>query len=106
MTALQIGRCHVKRDKVWPWYVGGVSLTIVMLLCPTHFSSFLCYNSFRSQELGVLFSEVSALSGDNVLHSQALLASLLVERQSAEIDDSHSSVLQLHEAGCPSRCGC
>ena len=51
---------------------------------------------FSLQELSALFSETSALSGDNVLHSQATLANLLLERQNNEIERIRSSMLQLH----------
>lgn len=64
-----------------------------LLMCHIH----LVLNS-HPQELSALFSEASALSGDNVLRSQATLGNLLLERQNTEIDKIRRSMLQLHKS--------
>ena len=86
----------------------GQMLALVSRLCmpASGLVVYICHlvpNSLP-QELSALFSETSASSGDNVLQSQATLASLLLERQNSEIYRIRSSMLQLDNTDENKKC--
>lgn len=56
------------------------------------------------QELQAMFSETSALSGDNVLQAHSTLARLLLARENADLQEIKKNAVA--ENSEKSRCGC
>ena len=56
------------------------------------------------QDVKALFSETSALSGDNVLQSHTTLASLLLEREDQDMEVIRQSAVKLSKEHKKCRC--
>lgn len=77
MISAQKEECLEKKDRKWPWsVVYTLVITVVVIFWLLYFP----------QDLQALFSETSALSGDNVLQSHTTLASLLLEREDQDME--------------------
>lgn len=53
-----------------------------------------------------MFSETSALSGDNVVQAHTMLASLLLERENKDIEHIKQSALRLDTLQEKKKCKC
>ena len=53
-----------------------------------------------------MFSETSALSGDNVIQAHTTLASLLLRRENQDIEDIKRSALRLDKLQQKKNCRC
>ena len=56
------------------------------------------------QEMNALFSEASALSGDNVVSAHSTLATLLLERENNHLEAVKQTALNLDKANNKCRC--
>ena len=63
-------------------------------------------NNFNLQELHALFSEMSALSGDNVLQAHTTLAQLLLTKENEHLEKIKNKALELTPSNHKKKCFC